>query len=87
MGTAIFNAIAANVMGVFLTPLLAVWIMGAGKGVSLLGTLNKLWTVVILPLAIGQLCRRTPIRAVAEKVSGYSRTLSSCLLYVTAFFL
>jgi hypothetical protein len=28
--------------GVFLTPLLAVWIMGAGKGISLVGTLRKL---------------------------------------------
>lgn len=36
MGTAIFNAIFANVIGVFLTPLLAIWILGAGKGVSLL---------------------------------------------------
>ena len=29
-------------IGVFLTPLLAVWIMGAGKGISLVGTLRKL---------------------------------------------
>ena len=36
MGTAIFNAIFANVVGVFLTPLLAILILGAGKGVSLL---------------------------------------------------
>ena len=36
MGTAIFNAIFANVCGVFLTPLLAIWTLGAGRGVSLL---------------------------------------------------
>lgn len=35
MGTAIFNAIFANVVGVFLTPLLAILLLGAGKGVSL----------------------------------------------------
>ena len=28
--------------GVFLTPLLAVWVMGAGKGISLVSTLSKL---------------------------------------------
>ena len=80
MGTAIFNAIFANVMGVFLTPLLAVWIMGTGKGVSLLSTLKKLGNVVIVPLVIGQICRYTPIGKFAEKMSGYSRTLSSLLL-------
>jgi len=32
MGTAIFNAIFANVVGVFLTPLLSIWLLGAGKG-------------------------------------------------------
>ena len=80
MGTAIFNAIFANVLGVFLTPLLAVWIMGTGKGVSLLSTLKKLGNVVIVPLVIGQICRYTPIGKFAERVSGYSRTLSSLLL-------
>jgi sodium/bile acid cotransporter 7 len=80
MGTAIFNAIAANVVGVFLTPVLAVLVMGAGKGVSLLGTLSKLGNIVILPLACGQICRRTPLRAVFERVSKYSRILSSLLL-------
>ncbi len=32
MATAIFNAIFANVIGVFLTPLLSIWLLGAGKG-------------------------------------------------------
>lgn len=41
LGTAIFNAIFANVAGVFLTPLLAIYLLGAGQGVSLLGTLFK----------------------------------------------
>ena len=85
MGTAIFNAIFANVLGVFLTPLLAVWILGSGKGISLLATLNKLGTVVILPLVLGQLCRRTPIGALAQRVSKYSRTLSSLLLLAIVY--
>lgn len=80
MGTAIFNAIFANVVGVFLTPLLAIWMLGAGKGVSLLKTLNKLGFVVIAPLVAGQLARRTPLGALAQRVSRYSRTMSSCLL-------
>lgn len=85
MGTAIFNAIFANVLGVFLTPLLAVVVMGTGKGVSLLGTLQKLGWVVIFPLALGQICRRTPIGKFADQISGYSRTLSSCLLLAIVY--
>ena len=85
MGTAIFNAIFANVIGVFLTPLLAVWLLGAGKGVSLLATLGKLGNVVVTPLVIGQICRYTPIGAFAQRVQKYSRTLSSCLLLAIVY--
>lgn len=85
MGTAIFNAIFANVIGVFLTPLLAIWLLGAGKGVSLLSTLYKLGNIVIVPLILGQICRQTPIGTFAQKISGYSRTLSSLLLLAIVF--
>ena len=67
-------------LGVFLTPLLAVWIMGAGKGISLVSTLSKLGGVVILPLIVGQICRRTPLRQLSEKYTSKTRTLSSLLL-------
>jgi hypothetical protein len=127
LGTAIFNAIFANVLGVFLTPLLAIYLLGAGKGVSLLSTLSKLANVVILPLILGlfcfykkskyfinyllylyfhiscnyfstliykqikilyiknnnkkgQLARNTPIGSFAQKITKYSRFLSSLLL-------
>lgn len=85
MATAIFNAIFANVIGVFLTPLLSIWLLGAGKGVSLLSTLHKLGYVVIFPLAMGQICRITPLGKFAQKISGYSRTLSSCLLLAIVY--
>jgi len=85
MGTAIFNAIFANVLGVFLTPLLAVWSLGTGKGVSLLGTLRKLGGVVILPLVLGQVVRRTPLGKYAERVNKSARTLSSCLLLAIVY--
>lgn len=80
MSTAIFNAIFSNVVGVLLTPLLAVWLLGTGQGVSLIGTLEKLGVLVIVPLALGQLSRRTPLLALSERVKTKSRTLSSLLL-------
>lgn len=85
MSTAIFNAIFANVVGVFLTPMLAVTLLGSGGGVSLLSTLKQLGNVVITPLVIGQILRRTPIGSFAQKVSVYSRTLSSCLLLAIVY--
>ena len=80
MATAIFNAIFANVVGVFLTPLLSVWLLGTDKGVSLLSTLVKLGNVVIFPLALGQVVKRTALGPFFQRISSYSRTLSSCLL-------
>lgn len=54
MGTAIFNAIFGNVLGVFLCPLLTISILGKTGGISLLATLKKLGSIVILPLILGQ---------------------------------
>jgi solute carrier family 10 (sodium/bile acid cotransporter), member 7 len=42
MLTAIFNAVLGNFIGVFLTPILVIVLMGVGQGVSLIGTLKKL---------------------------------------------
>lgn len=85
MGTAIFNAIFANVLGVVLTPLLATWMLGVGQGVSLLDTLTKLGAIVILPLIAGQLCRKTPLLEYFEAVSKKTRTLSSLLLLAIVY--
>jgi len=85
MGTAIFNAIFANVCGVFLTPLLAIWTLGAGRGVSLLSTLKKLGNVVILPLVLGQLVRPTPVGEFFQRINKYARTLSSLLLLAIVY--
>eukprot|EP01040_Poterioochromonas_malhamensis_P014873 gene14873-16551_t len=85
LGTAIFNAIFANVIGVFVTPILAIWMLGVGKGVSLLSTLAKLGNVVILPLVLGQIVRRTPLGGFFQQISGYSRTLSSILLLAIVY--
>ena len=59
MVTAIFNAVFGNFIGVFLTPILAITLMGVGQGVSLVTTLKKLGTLVIVPMVVGQLCRKT----------------------------
>lgn len=85
MGTAIFNAIFGNVIGVVLTPLLSLSMLGASGSVSLLGTLRKLGGIVIAPLICGQLARLTKLRVLAEKYTRQSRNFSSCLLLAIVY--
>lgn len=80
MTAAIFNAIFANAIGVFVTPLLTVWAIGTKSGGSLLATLLKLGNIVILPMILGQLLRLTPVLEYAEKFRVYSKQMSSFLL-------
>lgn len=80
MGTAIFNAIFGNLLGVILTPLLAVLMVGAGSDVSLLHTLKKLGVLVVAPMAMGQVARRTPLVEVATRYSKQCRFTCSCIL-------
>lgn len=80
MTAAIFNAIFSNAIGVFITPLLAVWAIGTKSGGSLLATLQKLGNIVILPMIVGQLLRLTPVLGYAEKFRVYSKQMSSFLL-------
>lgn len=80
MGTAIFNAIFGNLLGVLLTPLMAVLMVGAGQNVSLFHTLKKLGYLVVAPMVLGQLCRRTPLVDLAERFNKKSRTICSLIL-------
>ena len=85
MGTAIFNAIFGNVLGVFLCPVLTIAILGRTGGISLLATLKKLGGIVILPLILGQICRRTPLGPLSEKYSKQTRTFSTSLLLAIVY--
>jgi len=53
--------------------------------VSLFNTLRKLANIVILPLILGQLARRTPLLNIANKISKQTRTISSSLLLVLIY--
>ena len=86
MPLVIFNAIFANLLGVFLTPILTVAILGATGGfIDLLATFKKLWAIVVLPMILGQMARKTPLVTIAEKFYKPSRTLSSLLLLAIVY--
>ncbi|ALG86447.1 bile acid:sodium symporter family protein [Gordonia phthalatica] len=55
---AIVSASASNLIGVFLTPLLVVFLMGSGAGVHITGSsVTKIVLEILVPFLIGQLCR------------------------------
>ena len=55
---AIVSASASNLIGVFLTPLLVVVLMGSGAGVHITGSsVMKVVLEILVPFLIGQLCR------------------------------
>jgi sodium/bile acid cotransporter 7 len=56
--SAIFNAAAGNMIGVFLTPLLILGYLGVSGDVELVDVFYKLALRVVLPIVIGQLMRK-----------------------------
>ncbi|CAM9150685.1 unnamed protein product [Scytosiphon promiscuus] len=79
---AAFNAVLGNLLGVVVTPALLLMLLGRRLDMapSLLTTFKKLGIKVVLPLALGQLARFTPLRKLhARKPKAISR-LSECVL-------
>lgn len=88
VGLAVFNAVLGNLLGVFLTPLLLLRLLGSTGSVSAAAVLRKLASKVILPLAAGQLARRLLPRAALEgtakkRLSRGSETLLLLIIYAT----
>ena len=82
---AIFNAVLGNLLGVFLTPYLLLKFVGASDALSVLDTLQKLATKVLLPLFVGQVLR-PPLLKQGVLSGGskklLSRTSETCLLVI-----
>lgn len=82
---AIFNAVLGNLLGVFLTPYLLLKVVGASGALSVLDTLQKLATKVLLPLIVGQVLR-PPLLKQGVLSGGskklLSRTSETCLLVI-----
>lgn len=81
---AIFNAVLGNILGVLLTPALLLTLVGTSGALSVVETLQKLSTKVVLPLVIGQLLRPALNKSgvLTRRKKLLSRTSESLLLYV-----
>eukprot|EP00752_Nemacystus_decipiens_P003115 g2885.t1 len=79
---AAFNAVLGNLLGVVVTPALLLLFLGRRLDMapSLLATFKKLGIKVVLPLALGQLARLTPLRKLRERKPKAISRLSECVL-------
>lgn len=79
---AAFNAVLGNLLGVIVTPALLLLLIGRRLDMapSLLATFRKLGVKVVLPLALGQLARFTPLRKLHEHKPKVISRLSECVL-------
>ncbi|CAM9247825.1 unnamed protein product, partial [Hapterophycus canaliculatus] len=79
---AAFNAVLGNLLGVVVTPALLLMLLGRRLDMapSLLTTFKRLGIKVVLPLALGQLARFTPLRKLQQRKPKAISRLSECVL-------
>ena len=82
---AIFNAVIGNLLGVFVTPALLLYLLGRESTIAFVAVFSKLCLKVLLPLCVGQLLRPVIGKAtLAANKKKLGRT-SECLLLLTVF--
>eukprot|EP00904_Undaria_pinnatifida_P013312 jgi/Undpi1/9110/HiC_scaffold_26.g11568.m1 len=79
---AAFNAVLGNLLGVVVTPALLLLLIGRRLDMtpSLVAAFRKLGIKVVLPLALGQLARFTPLRMLHERKPKVVSRMSECVL-------
>lgn len=83
---AITNAVLSNALGVFVTPLLLLSLMGQTIDVKLASICVKLARTVVLPVLLGQLARSIgPVRAAAARYKGQTKRASEVVLLLIIF--
>lgn len=83
--TAIFNTSFANIFGIFVSPLLILFYLGASGSVDIYDTFFKLTFIVILPMFIGWIFQNyaRPIRDFYLKHKKvFKKTQESCLVFI-----
>lgn len=86
VSSAIFNAVVGNLVGVVWSPIIIYYLLGGagsaagGSGLSLLDTLTKLGSVVLVPLLAGQLLRLFPIDNLVKRWGNAMGVMSQVVL-------
>ena len=77
---ALCNAIASNLLGIFLTPALLFRFFGASIQLPFWDMLGKLCNKVLVPVAVGQALRATPAKALYERRSKFFKRTQEIIL-------
>jgi solute carrier family 10 (sodium/bile acid cotransporter), member 7 len=83
--TAIFNTSFANIFGIFISPMLILYYLGASGSVDIFDTFTKLTFIVILPMLVGWIFQNyvEPVRKLYVKHRKvFKKTQESCLVFI-----
>ena len=81
---AIFNSALGSFLGIFITPLLLLALIGLSSTVPFMSIIQQLFMTVVVPLIIGQVLRRY-IRNWMEQTKPPFGTISSCVLLLIIY--
>jgi sodium/bile acid cotransporter 7 len=82
---AIFNAVFGNFLGIFVSPLLILLILGAKTDFNFIPTVKKLAELVLLPVFTGQILRLTPVKKFMDKNKLITKTFGELILVAIVF--
>jgi sodium/bile acid cotransporter 7 len=80
VATALCNAVISNLIGIFLTPVLLLHFFGKSIELPFLDLVKKLCSKVLLPVAIGQALRMTPLKEVYSKHTAFFKRFQEIVL-------
>ena len=84
-GASILNASFANLIGVFLSPLLILGYLGVAKGdVDLMNVFSKLAVRIVIPLIVGQIIHKRSARVV-RWMKTYAKEVKKAQIYALVF--
>jgi sodium/bile acid cotransporter 7 len=82
VATAWCNAVISNLIGIFLTPLLLLHFFGKSIELPFLDLVKKLCSKVLLPVAVGQALRMTPLEDVYSKHTAFFKRFQEVSMIV-----
>jgi sodium/bile acid cotransporter 7 len=82
---AIFNAVFGNFIGIFISPLLILIMLGAKTDFNFIPTVKKLAELVLLPVVTGQILRLTPVKTFMDKNKFITKTFGELILIAIVF--
>jgi len=80
VATALCNTVISNLLGIFLTPALLLRFFGQTIQLPFVELVSKLCNKVLLPVAVGQALRATPVKAFYSNHSGFFKRLQEMVL-------